>query len=69
VLLADEADGFVDPSHEPFHILRLPELDIPHLERFRFRSTATAISRQGSGHTRTELSTTAHPYQISPERC
>ena len=36
VLLADETDGYFDPSHEPFHIVRLSELDIPHPERFRF---------------------------------
>ena len=36
-LLADEPDGYFDPSREPFHIVRLSELDIPHLERFRFQ--------------------------------
>ena len=36
VLLADETDGYFDPSAEPFHIVRLSELDIPQLERFRF---------------------------------
>ena len=36
VLLADEADGYLDPSHEPFQIVRLSELRIPRLERFRF---------------------------------
>ena len=36
VLLADEADGYFDPSHEAFQLVRLSELDIPQLERFRF---------------------------------
>ena len=36
VLLADEADGYFDPSHEPFQVVGLDDLDIPQLERFRF---------------------------------
>jgi hypothetical protein len=36
VLLADEPDGYVDLSQEPFHTVQLSELDIPRLERFRF---------------------------------
>jgi hypothetical protein len=37
VLLADEVDGYFDPSQEPFHLISLSELDIPHPERFRFQ--------------------------------
>lgn len=36
VLLADEVDGRFDPSREPFQLLRLNELEIPHLRRFCF---------------------------------
>ena len=36
VLLADEDDGYFDPSREPFHMVSLSELDIPQPERFRF---------------------------------
>ena len=37
VLLADETGGFFDPSREPFQFLRLAELGVPQLERFRFQ--------------------------------
>lgn len=36
VLLADEADGCFEPSREAFRVIRLSELNIPRLERFRF---------------------------------
>ena len=44
VLLADETDGYFDPSREPFHIVRLSELDIPHPERFRFHYPQQPLS-------------------------
>jgi hypothetical protein len=44
VLLADEADGYFDPAHESFHIVGLSELDIPHLERFRFQYAQQPLS-------------------------
>ena len=36
VLLADEIDGYFDPSVEPFQLLHLRDLAIPNLSRFRF---------------------------------
>lgn len=36
VLLADEVEDRFDPAEEPFQILRLDELRIPNLPRFRF---------------------------------
>jgi len=44
VLLADEADGYFDPSAEPFRIVSLAELDIPQLERFRFHYAQQPLS-------------------------
>ena len=44
VLLADEADGYFDPAHEPFHVVGLSELDIPQLERFRFHYAQQPLS-------------------------
>lgn len=37
VLLADEVDGYFDPASEPFRLLRLADLRIPNLRRFRFQ--------------------------------
>ena len=37
VLLSDEVDGYFDPGSEPFRMLRLRDLAIPNLARFRFR--------------------------------
>jgi len=39
VLLSDEVDGHFDPASEPFQILRLADLGIPELARFRFHYT------------------------------
>ncbi len=36
VLLADKVDGYFDPAAEPFHLLTLDDLTIPHRERFCF---------------------------------
>ncbi|HEX5720725.1 MAG TPA: hypothetical protein VF179_31515 [Thermoanaerobaculia bacterium] len=44
VLLADEVDGWFDPAAEPFHLLRLSDLGIPRLERFRFHYTQQPLS-------------------------
>jgi hypothetical protein len=44
VLLADEVDGYFDPSREPFQLVRLSDLDIPHLERFRFHYAQQPLS-------------------------
>jgi len=37
VLLADEVDGYFEPDSEPFRLLRLVDLGIPNLPRFRFQ--------------------------------
>jgi len=36
-LLADEVDGYFEPASEPFRLLRLADLRIPNLRRFRFQ--------------------------------
>jgi hypothetical protein len=36
VVLADEVEGYFDPAAEPFSMLTLRDLAIPHLERFCF---------------------------------
>ena len=36
VALADEVDGYFDPTAEPFHIVTLADLGIPELKRFTF---------------------------------
>jgi hypothetical protein len=43
-LLADEVDGYFDPAAEPFELLRLSDLDIPDLDRFRFHYTQQPLS-------------------------
>jgi len=37
VLLSDEVDGYFDPALESFRLLRLADLEIPDLDRVRFR--------------------------------
>ncbi len=37
VLLADEPDGWFDPGTEPFEVIGLSDLQIPHVDRVRFR--------------------------------
>jgi hypothetical protein len=37
VLLADEVEGYFEPGSEPFRLLRLADLRIPNLPRFRFQ--------------------------------
>jgi hypothetical protein len=44
VLLADEVDGYFVPAREPFNVLRLPDLGIPDLDRFRFRYSQQPLS-------------------------
>jgi hypothetical protein len=44
VLLADEVDGYFDPSGEPFHLLRLSDVDVPRLARFRFHYAQQPLS-------------------------
>jgi hypothetical protein len=44
VLLADEVDGWFDPAQEPFELIPLAALDIPHAERFRFRYAKQPLS-------------------------
>jgi hypothetical protein len=44
VLLADEVDGYFDPSLEPFELLTLANLDLPHPERFRFQYAQQPLS-------------------------
>ena len=44
VLLADEVDGWFDPAREPFELIHLSDLGIPHLERFRFHYTQQPLS-------------------------
>src|SRR5882724_10368040 len=53
VLLSDEVDGYFDPASEPFQILRLADLGIPDLARFRFH------------YTRQELMYAATPYLLT----
>jgi hypothetical protein len=53
VLLADEVEDCFDPVAEPFELILLSELEVPHPERFRF------------AHTRQPLSYAATPYFIS----
>jgi glycosyltransferase involved in cell wall biosynthesis len=44
VLLTDEVDGYFDPAAENFRLLRLEDLDIPNLPRFRFNYTQQALT-------------------------
>jgi hypothetical protein len=44
VLLADEVDGCFDPSQERFQLVRLSDLDVPQLERFRFHYAQQPLS-------------------------
>jgi hypothetical protein len=44
VLLADEVGGCFDPATEPFRLVRLDDLDIPAIERFRFHYTQQPLS-------------------------
>jgi hypothetical protein len=44
LLLADEVDGWFDPACEPFQMLRLSELEIARLERFRFQYAQQTLS-------------------------
>ncbi len=53
VLLSDEVDGYFDPASEPFQVLRLGDLGIPDLARFRFH------------YTRQELMYAATPYLLT----
>jgi hypothetical protein len=43
-LLADEVDGYFDPDGEPYRLIRLADLDIPRLERFRFHYPQQPLS-------------------------
>ena len=53
VLLSDEVDGYFDPASESFQVLRLSDLGIPDLARFRFH------------YTRQELMYAATPYLLT----
>ncbi|HEX9941024.1 MAG TPA: hypothetical protein VGG03_03330 [Thermoanaerobaculia bacterium] len=53
VLLADEVDGCFEPAAERFRLLRLTDLGVPRLERFRFQ------------HPQQPLSYAATPYLLS----
>lgn len=44
VLLADEVDGYFDPAKESFGLLRLDDLCIPDLPRFRFHYTQQELT-------------------------
>jgi hypothetical protein len=44
VLLADEVDDYFDPAREPFQLVTLSDLEIPHPERFRFHYTQQPLS-------------------------
>jgi hypothetical protein len=44
VLLADDVDGRFDPAAEPFRLVRLVDLDIPAIERFRFHHAQQPLS-------------------------
>lgn len=43
-LVADEIDGYIEPDAEPFTIVRLADLEIPALERFRFHYPQQPLS-------------------------
>ena len=53
VLLADEVDGYFDPEQEPYELVLLRDLDLPHGGRFRF------------SHPQQRLSYAATPYLIA----
>lgn len=53
VLLTDEVDGYFDPASEPFRLLRLADLGIPDLGRFRFH------------YGRKQVAVAAKPYLLS----
>ncbi|MDQ1592177.1 MAG: hypothetical protein QOG71_2804 [Pyrinomonadaceae bacterium] len=53
VLLTDEVDDHFDPAAEPFQLLRLSDLKIPNLPRFRFH------------YSQQELTYAATPYLLS----
>ena len=44
VLLADEPEACFDPAEEPFEMIRLDELRIPELARFRFHYTQQPLT-------------------------
>ncbi|MBC8646801.1 MAG: hypothetical protein H7X85_06530 [Thermoanaerobaculia bacterium] len=44
VLLADEVDGFFEPSREPYELIRFDELGIEAPERLRFRHAQQPLS-------------------------
>jgi hypothetical protein len=52
VALSDEPQGCFDPDGEPFHLLRLQDLPIPELHRFRFH------------YDRKQLAVAAKPYVL-----
>jgi hypothetical protein len=53
VLLSDDVAGHFDPAAESFHLVRLPDVGIPELQRVRFR------------YARKELAVAAKPYLLS----
>jgi hypothetical protein len=44
LVLSDEVDGAFDPAAEPFRLLHLEELGIPHLRRFCFRYSRQQVA-------------------------
>jgi hypothetical protein len=44
VLLADEPDGYFQPKHEPFQVLRVADLNIHKVDHLRFRYTRQEFS-------------------------
>lgn len=44
VLLVDKLDGYFDPSLEPFELVQLEEVGIPHLRRFCFQYTVVELN-------------------------
>lgn len=44
VLLADEAEGRIDPGREPFTVVPLEEVALPHIERMRFHYAQQPLS-------------------------
>jgi hypothetical protein len=50
VLLADEVDGFFEPSREPFELLGFGELGIANDERLRFRHAQQPLSYAAAPH-------------------
>jgi len=48
-LLTDEVNGYFEPSAEPVHLVRLADIAIPDLHRFRFKCDRKAAVASAPG--------------------